>query len=79
MQADDIAHASKNNATRWWRRGFQIEPSYTIGNPSTGQENAESSKSTLGSRLISRPLEDFKDSTAEVDSILNSNPHDPGD
>ncbi len=78
-QAEDIAQASKTNATKWRRRGFQVEPSYKIGDPSTGQENAESSKSTLGSRLISRPLEDFKDSKAEVDSILNSNPHDPGD
>ena len=75
-QADDIAQgASKNNATKWWRRGFQVEPSYKIGNPSTAQENAESSMSTLGVGLISRPqLGEFQNSTAEVDSILISNP-----
>ena len=80
-QDDDIAQgASKNNATHWWRRGFLVEPSYKIRNPSTGQEAAEGSISTLGLRMPSRPqLEESQDTTAEVDSILNSNPHEPGD
>ena len=78
-QADDIAQASINNATKWRRRGFQVEPSYKIGNPSNGQETAEGSKSTLGVGLISRPqLREFQNLTVEVDSILISHPHDPG-
>ncbi len=78
--ADDIARASKNNATKWWKRGFSVEPSYKIGNPSTRQEAAEGFILTLGLKLPSRPqLEEFQDTIAEVDSILNSNPHDPGD
>ena len=80
-QADDIAQGpSKNNATKWWRRGFLVEPSYKIGNSSTEQEAAEGSLSTLGLRMPSRPqLEEFQDTTAKVDSIQHSNSHAPGD
>ena len=79
-QADDIAQgASIKNAT-WWRRGSLAEPSYKIRNPSNGQEEAEGSISTLGLRMPSGPqLKESQDTTAEVDSILYSHPHDPGD